>query len=82
MPIPRQLPASIWDWYNLKGDAAILVLHFVVGMAILMVIELEVHLLFEWCPRISMRSCREKEKVGPVLIKDDDVIAEEDRVAV
>ena len=59
-----------------------MVLHFFVGLAILALIELEVHLIFDWCPRISLRSCREKSRVGPVLIKDDDVIAEEERVAV
>jgi len=40
--IPRQIPEEIWAWYNLKGDAAILVLHFVFGLVVLALIELEV----------------------------------------
>mmetsp|Transcript_27016 Transcript_27016/g.36102 ORF Transcript_27016/g.36102 Transcript_27016/m.36102 type:complete len:110 (+) Transcript_27016:817-1146(+) len=59
----------------------ILILHFFIGMSILMLIELEVHHLFDWCPRVSLRSSKSGQKVGPVLIKDDDVIAEEARVA-
>ena len=53
--IPRKIPAEIWDWYNLKGDAFALVLHFFIGLALLTMIELEVNLLFLWCPHSGYR---------------------------
>jgi len=53
--IPRKIPAEIWDWYNLKGDAFALVLHFFIGIALLIMIELEVNLLFLWCPHSGYR---------------------------
>ena len=81
IPIPRKLPEPLWAWYNLKGDAAILIAHFFFGLFVLALIECEVDLLFSWCPSISFRSCRSRQSKGPVLIKDDDVIAEEARVA-
>ena len=58
VPIPRKLPSNIWAWYNLKGDAVALILHFFIGVIALACIELELHLLFDWCPRLSLRSCR------------------------
>ena len=77
--IPRRIPAEIWDWYNLKGDAAILLLHFFVGIILLALIEMEVQNLFDWCPSFG---CRSKNLVDEdELIKDDDVFAEEQRVA-
>jgi len=57
--IPRKIPAGIWAWENLKGDCMALVLHFVIGIAILTLIELEVHHLFDWCPKIAWRSCKD-----------------------
>jgi len=78
--IPRKIPADVWDWYNLKGDATILVLHFVVGLIILALIELEVANLFDWCPKLGCRD-RLNERREEDLIKDDDVFAEEERVA-
>jgi hypothetical protein len=78
--IPRKIPTEIWDWYNLKGDATILCLHFVVGIIILALIELEVANLFDWCPKIGCRSRKNTLKEDD-LIKDDDVFAEEERVA-
>ena len=42
IPIPRQLPEPLWAWYNLKGDAIILVAHFVLGIIALWLIEMEV----------------------------------------
>lgn len=77
--IPMRIPPEIWAWYNLKGDAAILLLHFVVGIILLALIEMEVQNLFDWCPSFG---CRSKKLVkGEDLIKDDDVFAEEQRVA-
>lgn len=81
MPIPRKLPEDTWDWYNLKGDAVVLILHSIVGTLVLLLIELDIKKLFNWCPRISLRSCKARSMEGPQLIKDDDVIAEEERVA-
>ena len=43
-------------WYNLKGDCAILLLHFVVGIIQLTLIELEVYSYFYWCPKFGCRS--------------------------
>lgn len=78
--IPRKIPSEIWAWYNLKGDAVILVCHFFLGLFILTLIELEVHKHFSWCCKLGF-SLNNKLGVGPELIKDDDVIAEEMRVA-
>ena len=77
--IPRKIPDDIWAWYNLKGDAYILVLHFFVGIIILTLIELEVYQNFTWCPKMGFKSRRENRRT-PQLPKDDDVIAEEIRV--
>ena len=79
--IPRQIPEEIWAWYNLKGNAAILVLHFIFGLLVLTLIELEVYQYFAWCPRLGCRPSGHKAHRGPELVKDDDVIAEERRVA-
>lgn len=65
----------------MKGDACILLLHFFLGITLLTLIELEAWTLFSWCPGISMRHCHSVQRRGPVLIKDDDVIEEEKRVA-
>ena len=58
----------------------ILILHFFVGLSILTLIELEVIQLFDWMPGFGCR-CGRTDRRGPVLIKDDDVIREEQRVA-
>lgn len=79
--IPRKIPSEIWAWYNLKGDCMILVLHFFVGIIALALIELEIELLFDWCPKIGWKSSKNSDRQGPSLVKDDDVIAEENRVA-
>jgi hypothetical protein len=79
--IPRKIPPEIWAWYNLKGDCFALVLHFFVGCAILTLIELEVWQLFYWCCSIGCRPDAVNQRRGPQLIQDDDVIAEEKRVA-
>jgi len=63
--IPRTIPPEIWAWYNLKGDAVILVLHFVVGVFLLAVIELEViPRTFGWCPVLGMKSCKDNKREG------------------
>ena len=80
VPIPSQLPEDLWAWYNLKGDAVMLVAHFIVGIIVLWLIEIEVYALFKWIPRISCRSRNSRQRQGPVLVKDDDVIEEEKRV--
>lgn len=58
----------------------ILVLHFVFGLILLTLIELEVYLYFDWCPKMGIRT-GDSYRRGPQLIKDDDVINEERRVA-
>ena len=79
--IPRKIPSEIWDWYNLKGDAVLLILHFLFGLMMLTLIELEIVKLFDWMPMLGCKHCKNADKRGPELIKDDDVIAEEKRVA-
>jgi ATP-binding cassette, subfamily A (ABC1), member 3 len=78
--IPRKIPEENWAWYNLKGDAAFLIAHFFVGIFLLTLIELEVYKYFSWCPGVGCRQARGRGE-GPVLIKDEDVLAEEKRVA-
>ena len=77
--IPRKIPSEVWAWYNLKGDACILVAHCVFALILLTLIELEVYAYFDWLPKIGGRSGSSRRR-GPVLPKDDDVIAEEKRV--
>ena len=80
-PIPEKLPDQLWAWYNLKGDAVILLFHFVFWLFILMLIELEFFKVFSFCcPKISYATESSRQQQGPVLIKDDDVIEEEKRV--
>ena len=79
-PIPRAIPPGIWEWYNLKGDAMALILHFIFGVICLALIELEVANLFQWCPKFGCRS-GSAPRPHKGLIKDDDVLAEEKRVA-
>ena len=79
--IPRKIPPEIWSWYNLKGDCVILVCHFFAGIILLTLIELEVDKYFTWCPKIGCKSSSSANRQGPQMIKDDDVIAEENRVA-
>jgi len=78
--IPRKIPSEIWALYNLKGDAIALICHFVLGIFLLTLIELEIWQYFSWCCKIGCRSSS-NQNLGPELIKDDDVIAEEKRVA-
>ena len=78
--IPQKIPADIWAWYNLKGDCMILLLHCILGLFKLTLIELEVYTLIDFWPLIGYRSSN-ANRTGPPLVKDDDVIAEERRVA-
>ena len=78
--IPRKIPSEIWAWYNLKGDAVILVCHFFLGILLLMLVELEIWQYFRWCPKSGFRF-NSSWNQGPEMIKDDDVISEEKRVA-
>ena len=56
----------------------ILLMHFVFNLIVLVLIELEVYTLFDWCPCIRFRSAGAFRQ-GPKLIKDDDVITEENQ---
>ena len=78
--IPRKIPVDIWALYNLKGDAYILLLHFFLGMFLLMLIELEVYSYFDWMPFCGFRHDSGQRRRQPHLAKDEDVIAEEKRV--
>ncbi len=78
--IPRKIPSEIWAFYNLKGDAFFLLCHFVVGILLLCLIELDLCQYFYWCAKPGCTT-NSKKGMGPVLIKDDDVIKEEHRVA-
>ncbi len=78
--IPKRIPEETWAWQNLKGDAAFLIAHFFVGIFLLTLIELEVWKYFLWCPGVGCSPYSQRGN-GPVLVKDEDVIAEENRVA-
>jgi hypothetical protein len=80
VPIPRKIAPEIWNWENLKGDAMILLLHFFVGIILLALIELEVISVFDWMPKFGTESGRDDE--SKKLVKDDDVLFEEERVFV
>lgn len=56
-------------------------LHFFFSLFILFLIEVEFHRLFYWVPKIGCRSFSRQQRLGPELVKDDDVIAEEKRVS-
>ena len=64
------LPSDLWAWFNLKGDAAALIAHFVLGVLIIIIIEADV---FTCCSRIT---CRVSLKEDKDLKLDDDVLAE------
>ena len=70
-----ELPAELWAWFNLKGDVAALIAHFVVGIIIIFLIECD---LFACLAKIT---CRELPPENENLELDDDVVAEMDRVA-
>lgn len=61
-PIPRTIPKELWAWYNLKGDAVILCGHFIFWTFVLFLIEMEIDLLFVWCPGLSCRKSSKKQR--------------------
>ena len=69
------IPSDIWAWYNLKGDAAALIAHFVLGCLIIFIIESD---LFACFRKIS---CRSVPSETEDLELDEDVVAEIERVA-
>ena len=69
------LPDGLWDWFNLKGDAAALIAHFFIGIFIIVLIEADVFACF------SKLSCRAVPEENTNIVLDEDVIAEVDRVA-
>ena len=60
VPIPFPWPSKIWDWYNLKADAVCLIAHFVFGLIVLFLIEIEIDQLFRWIPRVGLVSCNRR----------------------
>ena len=79
--IKSKWPEEIWSWYNLKGDAVMLIVHFFICSTILILIELDVGQLLLWMPRPNIECRCKKQRKGPGMVKDDDVEAEEERVA-
>ena len=78
--IPRSIPPEVWNWYNLRGDATFLIIHFFVGVILLAMIELDMfRTMASVCPRYGCRAPTNRREFQ--LIKDDDVLREEDRVA-
>ena len=69
------IPEDVWAWFNLKGDAAALVGHFVIGLLIIFLIECDV---FSCLGKIS---CRSVPAENEDLEQDEDVVAEAERVA-
>ena len=69
------IPEDIWAWFNLKGDAAALVGHFVVGCLIIFLIECDI---FACLGKIT---CRTMPAENEDLELDEDVVAEIERVA-
>ena len=70
-----ELPEDLWAWFNLKGDVAALLAHFVVGIIIIFLIECDVFAC------LSKITCREVPPENENIELDDDVVAEMDRVA-
>ena len=74
--IPRTIPSELWAWWNLKGDAVILLAHCVVGVVLIALIELDFFTCFGLC------RCKRKGRAPDDNVpKDEDVLAEEARVA-
>jgi hypothetical protein len=67
---------ELWAWINLKGDAACLVLHFVIGSLILIIIESDI---CSGCSKFTFRSLPDAAGENEKLM-DNDVLAEEERV--
>ena len=69
------IPEDIWAWFNLKGDAAALIAHFVIGLLIIFLIECDI---FSCLSKIT---CRSVPAENEDLELDEDVVAEAERVA-
>ena len=69
------IPEDVWAWFNLKGDAAALIAHFVVGLLIIFLIECDIFSCF------SKMTCRAMPEEAADIELDDDVVKEIDRVA-
>ena len=70
-----EIPEDIWAWFNLKGDAAALIGHFVVGLLIIFLIECDIFAC------LSKITCRTVPAENTDLEVDEDVAAETERVA-
>ena len=70
-----EIPDDPMAWFNLKGDVAALVAHFVLGIIIIFLVECD---LFSCCAKMT---CRSVPPENEDLELDDDVIAEIERVA-
>lgn len=57
-------------------------IHCVVNLFLLALIETEAYRYLDWMPFISCRFGSSEHRQGPLLVKDDDVIEEEKRVAI
>ena len=79
--IKSKWPEELWNLYNLKGDAIMLIANFFVCIFFLILIELDVRQLFLWLPSPNIECRCKKQKRGPGMVKDNDVTAEEERVA-
>ena len=69
------IPTDIWAWFNLKGDAAALVAHFVIGLFIIFLIECDIFAC------LAKLTCRSVPAENTDLELDEDVVAESERVA-
>ena len=70
-----EIPSDLWAWFNMKGDAAALIAHFVLGIIIIILIECD---LFACCAKVT---CRSVPPENEDIELDDDVVAEIERVA-
>lgn len=67
-------PQGLWAWWNLGGDAAFLVFHFIFGLLFLMVVETDI---FAFLQKLTVWSIPHPNEA---LALDEDVLAEEERV--
>ena len=70
-----EIPSDLWAWFNMKGDAAALIAHFVIGIIIIFLIECG---LFECLAKIT---CRTMPPENEDLELDEDVVNEIERIA-
>lgn len=80
--VPRPLPEEPWAFYNLKGDAVALLAHFLIGLLLLVLFESQGFKLC--CEKLSnVCCCKGREKHADeedMILLDEDVLAEEERV--